>query len=57
MASGSEVHLALEVQAKLADQGYQARVVSMPCMDLFKEQSKGYRDSVLPPEITNRGAI
>lgn len=57
MASGSEVHLALEVQAKLADQGYQARVVSMPCMDLFKEQSKGYRDSVLPPEITNRVAI
>ncbi|WP_295731896.1 transketolase [uncultured Limosilactobacillus sp.] len=57
MASGSEVHLAMEVQKRLAKLGYQARVVSMPCMDLFKEQPVGYRDSVLPPEVTNRVAI
>lgn len=57
MASGSEVHLALEVQSKLAEAGYRVRVVSMPCMDLFKEQPKGYRDSVLPPDVTKRVAI
>lgn len=57
MASGSEVHLALEVQDQLAQKGLNVRVVSMPCMDLFKEQPKGYRDSVLPPEVTNRVAI
>ncbi len=57
MASGSEVYLAMAVQERLAKMGYQARVVSMPCMDLFKEQPQGYRDSVLPPEVTKRVAI
>ena len=57
MASGSEVHLAMKVQERLAQYGYGVRVVSMPCLDLFKDQPKGYRDSVLPPEITNRVAI
>ena len=57
MASGSEVHLALQVQEQLTEYGLSVRVVSMPCMDLFKEQSRDYQDSVLPPEVTNRVAI
>lgn len=57
MASGSEVHLALEVQERLADEGLSVRVVSMPCMDLFKEQDQAYQESVLPSEVTNRVAI
>lgn len=57
MASGSEVHLALEAKQLLDDAGMMTRVVSMPCMDLFREQPKSYRDSVLPPKVTQRYAI
>ncbi len=49
MASGSEVALALEVQAKLAEKGTKANVVSVPCFDLFIEQDKAYMDSVIKP--------
>ncbi|MGB5966210.1 MAG: transketolase [Sulfurimonadaceae bacterium] len=49
MASGSEVGLALEVQAKLAEKGTKANVVSVPCFDLFIEQDKAYIDSVIKP--------
>ena len=49
MASGSEVGLALEVQAKLAEKGTKANVVSVPCFDLFIEQEKAYMDSVIKP--------
>ena len=47
MASGSEVALALDVAAKLEEQGKSARVVSFPCFELFDAQDKAYRDSVL----------
>ncbi len=47
LASGSEVHLAVEAADALAKDGIHARVVSMPCMDLFFEQPKSYRDEVL----------
>ena len=57
MATGSEVAVALEAQEKLASEGIKARVVSMPSWELFEEQSKEYRDSVLPPELTARVAI
>ncbi len=49
MASGSEVALALEVKAKLAEKGTKANVVSVPCFDLFIEQDKGYIDSIIKP--------
>ena len=49
MASGSEVGLALEVAAKLAEKGTKANVVSVPCFDLFIEQDKAYMDSVIKP--------
>lgn len=47
LASGSEVHLALEAQRSLATQGIRAAVVSMPCHELFEMQSPDYRRSVL----------
>ncbi|MBC7574370.1 MAG: transketolase, partial [Herminiimonas sp.] len=49
IASGSEVTLALAAQQALLLQGVQARVVSMPCWELFDEQPQDYREQVLPP--------
>ncbi len=58
IATGSEVNLALQVQDKLAaEQGIRARVVSMPCWELFMEQSQEYRDQVLPPDVTARMSV
>ncbi|AXG99256.1 transketolase [Deinococcus wulumuqiensis] len=51
LASGSEVSLALDSAAKLAEEGVAARVVSMPCMEVFREQEQSYRDSVLTPGV------
>lgn len=48
IATGSEVHLALEAQAKLAEEGICVSVVSMPSWDMFEMQSEGYKKSVLP---------
>lgn len=48
IATGSEVHLALEAQAKLAEDGISVSVVSMPCWDVFEQQSEEYKQSVLP---------
>jgi transketolase len=57
LSSGSEVHIALEAQQKLADKGIDARVVSMPCWELFREQTKEYQEEVLPSQVTVRVAI
>ncbi len=57
IASGSEVHLALEARDLLAQRGVAVRVVSMPSWELFDAQPASYRDSVLPPEVTARLAI
>ncbi|MGC8778031.1 MAG: transketolase-like TK C-terminal-containing protein, partial [Candidatus Caldatribacteriaceae bacterium] len=57
MASGSEVHVALEAYEKLASEGVRVRVVSMPSFELFEEQPKEYRDMVLPPTVRKRIAI
>ncbi|MGB6362125.1 MAG: transketolase [Thermoanaerobaculia bacterium] len=57
IASGSEVSLALEAQARLIDDGIAARVVSMPSWELFDAQDRSYRESVLPPFIDKRLAI
>ena len=48
IATGSEVHVALEAQAKLAEEGICVSVVSMPSWDLFEQQSEEYKQSVLP---------
>lgn len=57
ISSGSEVQLILEAQEKLAQKKIDARVVSMPSWELFKKQSKKYRDEIFPPNIKNRLAI
>ena len=57
IASGSEVTLAVEAHEKLLAEGIRSRVVSMPSWDIFDHQTKEYRDSVLPPDVTARVAI
>ncbi|MBM4026071.1 MAG: transketolase [Planctomycetes bacterium] len=57
IASGSEVQLIVQTQPQLAEQGIQARVVSMPSWELFEQQDRSYRDEVLPPEVTARLAV
>ena len=57
IATGSEVSLAVAAQETLAANGIRARVVSMPCWELFAEQSADYRDAVLPRDVTARVAI
>ena len=57
IAAGSEVGLALDTQEALLEEGIKVRVVSMPSMDIFKKQSKEYKESVLPSNITKRLAI
>jgi transketolase len=57
VATGSEVALALEAARSLAGEGVTARVVSMPCWELFEAQTQEYRDSVLPPGVTARVSI
>jgi len=58
IATGSEVPLALQAQEKLmADNGVRARVISMPCWELFAEQPVEYRNQILPPGIRARLSI
>ncbi len=51
IATGSEVQLALAAREKLDTQGVRARVVSLPCWNLFEAQPVEYREAVLPPEV------
>ncbi|WP_207369518.1 transketolase [Heyndrickxia coagulans] len=57
LASGSEVHLAVLAQQQLAEQKIDAAVVSMPSWDRFEQQSKAYKESVLPAQVKKRLAI
>ncbi len=57
MGSGSELCMCVEAAEKLKAAGKKVRIVSMPCMDLFADQTQAYRDEVLPPAVTNRVAI
>lgn len=57
IATGSETPLCLEAFAQLTDEGIAARVVSLPSWELFDRQPKAYRDSVLPPDVTNRVGV
>jgi transketolase len=57
IATGSEVPLALKARLVLQQEGIPTRVVSMPCCELFDEQSDDYRNEVLPPSIAARLAI
>jgi len=57
IATGSEVHIAMDAAQQLSEGGTAARVVSLPSWELFDGQSQDYRDSVLPPNITARVSI
>jgi len=57
IGTGSEVALALEAQAALAREGVDARVVSMPSWELFRQQPQSYREEVLPPAVKARLAV
>jgi transketolase len=57
IATGSEVSLCVAAYETLKTEGIRARVVSLPCWELFQHQEQSYRDKVLPPEITARVAV
>jgi transketolase len=57
LATGSEVHLALEAAHELENSGVGATVVSLPCLEWFDAQDAAYRDAVLPPSVRARVAV
>ncbi|BFT60049.1 transketolase [Pseudomonas moorei] len=57
IATGSEVGLAVQAFDKLTEQGRKVRVVSMPCTSVFDAQDAGYKQSVLPLQVSARIAI
>jgi len=57
IASGSELQLAVEARETLESEGISTRVVSMPSWRLFMDQDPGYRDQLLPPEVTLRVSV
>ena len=57
MASGSEVEQCVGAQAILAEQGIDARVISMPSFELFDAQSEEYKESVMPKAVRKRVAV
>lgn len=57
MASGSEVEFIYEGAKLLHEQGIKARVVSMPCIDIFEAQTKEYKESILPKNVRTRLAV
>jgi len=57
MATGSEVEIIVKAAEILEDKGVATRVVSMPCIDLFEEQTDSYKESILPPDVAARLSI
>ncbi len=57
MATGSELHPALDGAQQAAANGFKVRVVSMPSWDLFESQTLDYKESVLPPHIERRVSV
>ncbi len=57
MGTGSEVSLCMGAYEALTAEGVKARVVSMPCWELFEAQDQAYRDEVLPPTVKGRLAV
>jgi transketolase len=57
IGTGSEIALCVETYETLIKEGVAARVVSMPSWELFEQQDRAYRDSVLPPDITARVSV
>ncbi len=57
IATGSEVHITLDAAAQLRERGVAARVVSMPCWELFEKMPAAYRESVLPASVPARLSV
>ncbi|MGH3357599.1 MAG: transketolase [Nocardioidaceae bacterium] len=57
VATGSEVQYAVEARTRLAEDGINARVVSMPCREWFDAQPAAYRDDVIPPSLRARVSV
>jgi len=57
IATGSEVDLAVKAKAELIVDGIDVRVVSMPSMDVFEQQSAEYKESILPKSVRKRVAV
>ncbi len=57
MATGSELSLCIGAYEQLSAEGQKVRVVSLPCWELFEQQSEDYRNSVLPREVTARISV
>jgi len=57
IATGSEVHIALEAGQALENDGISSRVVSMPSWEIFDDQPQEYRDQVLPPSLRARVSV
>ena len=57
IASGSEVELCMKAQTALKENGVNARVISMPCTELFEAQSEEYKESVLPSSVRARVCV
>ena len=57
IGTGSEVSLCVDVFEELKRDGISARVVSMPSWELFEQQDRAYRDSVLPPDVSARVSV
>ena len=57
IATGSEVALAIDVARELEKEGFKVRVVSMPSVELFEEQSKEYKEELLPLNIRRRVSL
>ncbi len=57
MSTGSEVSICIDAYEKLKAEGVKARVVSMPCWELFEKQDEAYRNKVFPPSVRARVAI
>lgn len=57
MGTGSELNLCVSAQEQLKGEGINARVVSMPSMELFDQQEQSYKDEVLPPSIHQRVSV
>lgn len=57
IATGSELSLCVDAYEKLKASGVKARVVSMPCSEVFDQQEAAYKESVLPADVTARVSV
>jgi len=57
IGTGSELSLCVAAYEKLTADGKRVRVVSLPCWELFEQQTQSYRDSVLPPDVRARVSV